>query len=276
MDYIFNYVKENIDSEIEYIILYSELYGGSYNHSDVKPDKNSKRIQKGVYYTPTNELYPFDIFVPKGENEGNVIGYYINGEDFLKIMNNIKDFSTIPNYEYNLFTGNLEECLNYNIEFDSKIPNVFGLPPIEDNLCEGVVIKPLRGNELSKFFKENDINLGYIYIKNKNEKFIERYKKPKNKKTHKDRGKKVQPYLLDIENYITENRVINVKSHYENLKGENKNNFMREFVEDVLNDCISDKVFNIHELEDKEIKIIKKFITNQLFKKHKRLILKEM
>ena len=191
LEYLYKYIKENIDSDIKSIILYCEIYGGSYPHPDIKKDKNSKRIQKGVYYSPTNELYPFDIFIPKGYNEdGKVIGYYLDGEDFINIMNSLN--SDLPNYTYNLFTGNLKECLDYNPGFVTNIPKLFNLPPIDDNISEGIVIKPLRGNEMIKKLNDKGINIENMYIKKKYEKFNEKARKSKKDKTsYKQKYKKV-------------------------------------------------------------------------------------
>ena len=37
-----------------------------------------------------------------------------------------------------------EECLKYSNLFQTKIPEMYGLEPIENNIAEGVVIKPVK------------------------------------------------------------------------------------------------------------------------------------
>lgn len=43
-----------------------------------------------------------------------------------------------------LFIGKYEDCLNFNIKFESRIPKNFQLPALPGNQAEGVVIKPMR------------------------------------------------------------------------------------------------------------------------------------
>lgn len=73
-----------------------------------------------------------------------------------------------------LLVGSLQEAVGYPLGFPSHLPLRFKLPPIEDNLAEGVVIKPLKcsmvacGNEIVR-----------AIFKNKLEKFSERRPVPK-------------------------------------------------------------------------------------------------
>lgn len=43
-------------------------------------------------------------------------------------------------YAKTLFRGSLAECLKYPNAFQSKISQWLGLPDIEDNICEGIVV----------------------------------------------------------------------------------------------------------------------------------------
>jgi hypothetical protein len=77
-------------------------------------------------------------------------------------------------YAKTLFRGYLKECLKYPNKFQSQIPNWFGLTQFDDNICEGVVIRPV---ELC-FFGNN----ARVMIKNKNEKWEEKsYQKKENR-----------------------------------------------------------------------------------------------
>ena len=47
-------------------------------------------------------------------------------------------------YSKPLSVCSFEEAVNYKINFITHLPAQFGLPPIDDNLAEGVVIKPMK------------------------------------------------------------------------------------------------------------------------------------
>ena len=102
----------------------------------------------------------------------------------------------------------MNECLNYPNDFQSKISGWLGLPQIEDNICEGVVIRPT----VPMFFR----NGKRVIIKSKNDKFSE-------KKTTKKSVVKLEEstlysdmltnILCELESFVTENRLNNVASH---------------------------------------------------------------
>ena len=46
-------------------------------------------------------------------------------------------------YAWNRFIAPLNDCLAYPHVFPTAIPGELGLPPIDGNLCEGIVLKPL-------------------------------------------------------------------------------------------------------------------------------------
>ena len=47
-------------------------------------------------------------------------------------------------YAQALHVGSLDDAMAYSLDFNSTIPARLGLPQLEDNLAEGVVIKPTR------------------------------------------------------------------------------------------------------------------------------------
>ena len=69
-------------------------------------------------------------------------------------------------YAKTLFRGTLAECLKHPNGFQSKIAEWLGLPAIEDNICEGIVIRPVTPMYLR--------NGSRVLIKSKNERFAER------------------------------------------------------------------------------------------------------
>ena len=113
--------------------VYGELFGGYYPHQDVQPDPQGWPVQKGVWYAPGHEFYAFDIYV-----------FTSGGGFFLPVMEANALFSDAGLlYAWNRFVGRLDDCLDYPPSFPTAIPGELGLPPIEDNLCKGIIIKPL-------------------------------------------------------------------------------------------------------------------------------------
>jgi len=140
----------NFGFNAQILTIYGELHGGRYPHPDVEPVKHVGGIQKEVYYSPDIEFYAFDIMWD---------GKFLNVDDFEKIMT-MSDMGLT--YAKRLYTGTLEQCLKYPNEFQTTIPREYGLPSIEGNICEGVVIKPVIYTEL--------IDGTRVILKNKNPK----------------------------------------------------------------------------------------------------------
>ena len=81
-----------------------------------------------------DEFCAFDLYV-----------FTEDGGCFLPVMEANVLFSTAGLlYARNLFVGPLDECLAYPHVFPSRIPVELGLPPDEDDLCGGIVLKPLE------------------------------------------------------------------------------------------------------------------------------------
>lgn len=176
---------------ISLVIIYGELFGGDYPHPDVPKVKNAKRLQKGVFYHPDNLFYAFDI---------RVDGRFLTVDEANRLFETVGMFYAKP-----LMRGTFEECLKHPNKFLSKISDWLGLPPLEDNIAEGIVIKPVNPNFLQIGER--------VILKSKNEKYEER-------KSIKKRPKKQGPeitgsgeQLLDeLSALVTENRLNNVLS----------------------------------------------------------------
>jgi Rnl2 family RNA ligase len=123
-------VVEN-GTKLERIMIYGELFGGVYPHTEVE-DKGYLHIQKGVYYAADIDFYAFDVAVKVEGEEAKWMNYDLAIELFEKIG----FFYSKP-----LLVGTLQECLNYDITFNSTIPQLLGLPTLQKNQCEGIVVK---------------------------------------------------------------------------------------------------------------------------------------
>ncbi|GAA6764879.1 hypothetical protein AAFH68_08130 [Flavobacterium sp. CGRL1] len=216
----------SFDFKADKYIVYGELFGGHYPHQNVVPQPNVQAIQTGVYYTPEISFCAFDIaFVKEGKKE------YL---DYDLTVSYFEKFSIF--YAKILFSGKLNEALEFNKRISSTIPALFNLPLIEDNLIEGIVVKPLKHNGLI----QNDER---PVIKLKNTEF-------KEQKFHQAQNWSYIPevsshseeltFLIeDLRTYITENRLNSVLSKIGAIDFKNiqrMENIYNEFVEDVLLD----------------------------------------
>ena len=115
------------------IAVYGELFGGEYPHPDVEPVPGARPVQKGIWYAPGYDFYAFDIYV-----------FTKDGGFFLPVLEATRLFSTAGLlYAWNRFVGLLDDCLSYPHVFPTSIPADLDIPPLANNLCEGIVIKPL-------------------------------------------------------------------------------------------------------------------------------------
>lgn len=238
---------QTIEHPIIGIVLYGEIFGGNYPHPDVPRDYCGMTVQKGVYYTPSNLFYCFDIKI-----NGSFINETLKGE--LCEMFNI--FWDKP-----LFEGTFEECINYKNEYQTTIPGRLRLPDIENNICEGNVIKPIEPAWLWCGSR--------VILKNKNEKFAEVTKKSSGQKIMKvDKqevilSEKAIEMLEMLLSYVNENRLRNVLSKMEKVTDHQFGLIVGNFIKDVMEDFLKDHRDNFIVLDIKEQKYIPKRVGNE-------------
>lgn len=222
---LFECVKSKY-SETMQISIFGEMFGGLYPHDGVKAKRNVSQIQKGVCYTPEHEFYGFDIYLFAEENSR-----FLSVDEVNELFENEGFF-----YAKTLFRGTLAECLKYPNAFQSKISEWLGLPAIENNICEGVVIRPVVPMYLR--------NGSRVLIKNKNERFAEKKSKKKRNKIFAEPipySEKLKALITEGEAYVTENRLINVVSHIGEVHFPNDfGKVMGLFSKDVLNDFLKE------------------------------------
>ncbi len=127
--------REPEASCVHFVQIYGEIFGGSYPHPDVPAVSGVQPVQTGVWYSPDIEFCGFDVaFV---DTDG--VHRYLNFTAAREVL----EAAGVLAVEL-LATGLLTEALDYPVGFDSTIPEKLRLPPIQDNLAEGVVIKPLE------------------------------------------------------------------------------------------------------------------------------------
>ena len=236
--------------------IFGELFGGCYPHPDVESVKNVKLVQKGIYYCPGHEFYGFDIYIQSDEE-----GHFLPVIDTNALFEKHGFF-----YARTLFSGKLEECLSHPNAFITHIPEWLGLPSIEDNICEGIVIRPVIPMYLTTGAR--------VLIKSKNSRFAEKRARrgPRpilDPTVHY--SEEMKELMSILETYITEPRLDNFISHIGEVKmPKDFGKLTGMYAKDVFDDFMKENGVAFDELERTEQKALKK----ELAKLSSRLIQK--
>ena len=242
---LFSIVKDNY-ADVESLTIFGEMFGGKYPHPEVKNIGSTMIIQKGVFYCPGHEFYAFDLYVTTSDS-----GRFLAVDEVNLFFEQGGFF-----YAKTLFRGNLDACMKYPNDSPSAIAGWLGYPPIEDNICEGIVIRPVQPTYLR--------NGARVLLKSKNERFAE-------KKSVKKRAPKlfVEPSYSEllnnllpvVEAYITENRLNNVVSKIGHVSvPKETGKLIGLFSKDVLDDFLKEHSGTYIELEKSEQKILNRHI----------------
>ncbi|WBX98974.1 RNA ligase family protein [Chryseobacterium gambrini] len=238
---------EKLSSDIaaEKYIIYGELFGGKYPHPEVESVKDIHAIQTGVYYTPDIEFCAFDIAI---ETDGSDSKYYLDYESSVAYFDEFKIFYAKP-----LLIGKFNEAMNFNIRINSAVPKEFNLPELNDNLIEGVVIKPF--NQLDN----NDFQRPIIKLKNPEFDEEEKFHEAEKWSFIPNVSSKTEElsFIVDeLRNYVTQNRLKSAVSKIGTLDLNNHSRvseIKKEFMEDVITDFNenNDNLLNDLSPEDK-------------------------
>jgi|SaaInlStandDraft_4_1057021.scaffolds.fasta_scaffold04924_9 Rnl2 family RNA ligase len=224
--------------------IYGELYGGVYPHPDVEKDPEGKQVQKGIYYAPGNHFAAFDMklngeFVPDGSFEALMA---LIGMPVAPI----------------LVEGTFEEVMAYTNEGQSIVGvRLHGLPPIENNVMEGLVIKPIIPQYLNDGSR--------VILKNKNEKWSEKSNKTRVPKAEiKMTSEQKDVYLL-LSNRVTENRLRNVISHFGNVTNKDFGKLLALMTQDIITEHTKEDEVLLASMEDKkERKLLTKMLNGDI------------
>ena len=225
------------------IIIYGELFGGTYKHKDVPIDTSSTNIIGRVGYTPHNDFMFYDIVIRIDDNKDNDI--WLSHDEIIEISKSLKNLKTVPALYTGLLTDfiNIKDCTSkIPQQFASTIYKAYNLPPIINNWAEGYVIKPVKASFLSSGSR--------IMIKIKDKAFAE---KKSVDKTKYDSSKLFSEFI-DIYEYINESRLISVLSKLTDEQKKNKSMIISLFVMDTINDYIGDKDIKLTKSQSKLIK----------------------
>jgi Rnl2 family RNA ligase len=108
--------------------IFGELYGGAYPHSDVPAAPGMAPVQTGVWYSPTVRYALFDVL-----REGRFVPYAevaaVAAEAGLDV---------VPL----LARGTRASLDGVPTRFTTRVPHLLGLPELDGNLAEGLVLRP--------------------------------------------------------------------------------------------------------------------------------------
>lgn len=239
---------EILGLELDKVIFFGELFGGSYPHPDVPRNTKCSQVQKGVYYTPNHEFKLFDICITFKDGEYR----YLSGYDFI---NTCKTFGLphVPVLDANI---SLEKALAFKNDGESRVYSEYGLPQIQDNIMEGIVIRA--------WYSDLWISPEHrAIIKSKNDRFKEVSHQKKKVVEHKDVPEHIQNILNDLSLYVTPQRVENVISHFGEISLSQFGEILKAVNLDVLEDFEKDNnVFNT--LEKNELNFVRKQLSVQV------------
>jgi len=195
------------------------LYGGMYPGTEKV--KNAKLVQKGIYYSNTNEFSAFDIKYTLEDDTS----YFLDWDEFEQVMS-----STSIHIVPILCKGSWENVTSLSTKFESVVHETFCLPKLEENYAEGYVIKPIKEIQLDKEHR--------FICKCKNPSFSEIVQNDKTSLKIKETSTVVNPYAERLDAYVNENRYNNVKAKI--VENTPVNQLVDMFHNDVWTDFIDD------------------------------------
>ena len=216
---IWNDLQEHL-GDIKEMIIYGEIFGGSYPHEDIKPLRQVSRIQKGIYYHPDVNFYAYDIWIKTSISE-----FFMDYDYAVELFESYNMFHAIM-----LFRGTYEACSMFPDKFESGIPLLLGLPMIKGNICEGVVLKPIMGLTTEGGDR--------VILKSKNDEANKkmRERKPKNQKPTTELSHDLRVIVDSLIPFITETRLRNVLSKHIEFTKTDFNVIYKGFKEEVYQD----------------------------------------
>lgn len=114
------------------VTIYGELAGGSYPHPDVPAIAGAEPVQTGVWYAPGLQWLPFDASVETAEGRCWI------SDRALRDAAAAAELVCPPA----LGNGALNKLQDLPCTFPTRVPALFELPELADNLAEGYVLKP--------------------------------------------------------------------------------------------------------------------------------------
>lgn len=236
-------IKHKFNLNLRQIQLYGELYGGNY--PPFGTNAGSKMVQKGIYYSDSNEFIAFDLkYWVSTDTNANVDtntsqtqGKYLDWIDLVQLLNLV----SIPIAPV-ILQGSWADVSKLNPQFESNVYKLHNLPQIPLNYAEGYVIKPIKEIRYGE-------NFSRLIWKFKNPNFSEIVKSETNAKLS-------NPHVSKLEAYVCETRYNNVKSKC--IEGTKINDIIQLFYNDIWTDFMDDLEIDKIKLEQVEKKELEK------------------
>lgn len=221
-------VLKDIASQGPYVfIVFFELIGGVYRHKDVPPVKGACKLQGRVNYCPDNKMVCIGAFYyqPKEGEEGT--------GDYLPPLDVNKACEAVGLYHMQVKAVlPFDDAIQYPNDYeDTTGVDLFGLPPLEHNITEGVVLLPVIPGRFR--------NGSRLIAKNKNQIFLERgVKTNKVKNPPEPMNELEEQWFNTYMEYVTESRMMSVLSKMDtsNINGKDFGRLLNAFIEDADKD----------------------------------------
>ena len=237
------------DFGIKTMTIFGEIFGGAYPHPDVEKDEEAVSVHSGIYYSPHNDFYAFDILIDnKKYLDVELVNAYFEKTGFF--------------YAKTLFQGSLQACLAYPNDFKTTIPGRLGLPEIEGNQCAGVIIRPEQPHFLADGSR---VILNHINEKwRENNKSIDAELLKEIRNNQEENSKEVILLNEEIIRYITRNRLVNVLSKIETVQPLKEfGKVVAMFNQDIWEEFKKDNFMKFELLDKKEQAVIKRLLNVQ-------------
>lgn len=115
-------------------VVYGELVGGAYPHPDVAPVPGLSAVQTGIWYAPGLHWVVFDVLLVDADNDEGV--FLAHGE--VEALSRQLNFLVPPLVR----RGRRSELESVPVRAPTRFPSLLGLPHMDDNIAEGIVLKP--------------------------------------------------------------------------------------------------------------------------------------
>jgi Rnl2 family RNA ligase len=116
------------------LVAYGELFGGGYPHPEVPAVSGLQPVQTGIWYSPDLHWAVFDVLVATGEEDAGELLAHAEVEVLAREVRLL----TPPV----LARGRKGELMTLPVRFPTRLPALLGLPALENNVAEGLVLKP--------------------------------------------------------------------------------------------------------------------------------------
>lgn len=116
------------------LYVWGELCGGGYDHPEVQPVPGLSPVQVGVGYAPDLRWLPFEALVAEHDDDpGTLLAFSELAQRSAEVSLSVPPL---------IGRGPRAQVASLPMPFQSRVPALLGLPPLADNVAEGLVLKP--------------------------------------------------------------------------------------------------------------------------------------